>query len=42
LNDHHLFEEIDRLGYRGFIGCEYRPKTGTLEGLGWLSGWSTG
>lgn len=30
-----LFDFIDRLGYGGWIGCEYRPKAGTLEGLGW-------
>lgn len=32
-----LFAELDRLGYDGFVGCEYRPKGGTLEGLGWFS-----
>ena len=31
-----LFDFIDRLGYAGWIGCEYRPKTTTLEGLGWI------
>jgi hydroxypyruvate isomerase len=31
-----LFAELDRLGYAGYVGCEYRPKAGTLEGLGWL------
>ena len=31
----HLFEVCDRLGYAGWIGCEYRPKTTTCEGLGW-------
>jgi hydroxypyruvate isomerase len=36
LNYPFLFEEIDRLGYRGFVGCEYRPRGGTREGLGWL------
>ena len=30
------WEEIDRLGYDGFIGCEYKPRTTTLDGLGWL------
>jgi hydroxypyruvate isomerase len=37
LNYPFLFEEIDRLGYRGFVGCEYRPRGGTREGLGWLA-----
>lgn len=31
---------IDELGYDGWIGCEYRPKAGTSEGLGWLQKWS--
>ncbi|MCH4562071.1 MULTISPECIES: hydroxypyruvate isomerase [Halomonas] len=31
-----LFAHLDRLGYRGWIGCEYKPKTTTREGLGWL------
>ncbi|MEB2551393.1 2-oxo-tetronate isomerase [Burkholderia gladioli] len=36
LNYPYLFELIDTLGYDGWIGCEYRPKAGTSEGLGWL------
>jgi len=32
-----LFDHIDRLGYRGWIGCEYRPAGRTEEGLGWLT-----
>lgn len=35
LNYPYLFERIDALGYAGWIGCEYRPKAGTSEGLGW-------
>jgi hydroxypyruvate isomerase len=31
-----LFAELDRRGYEGWIGCEYRPRAGTLQGLGWL------
>lgn len=30
-----LFEQIDALGYGGWIGCEYRPRAGTSAGLGW-------
>jgi hydroxypyruvate isomerase len=30
-----LFDLIDELGFTGWIGCEYRPRRGTLEGLGW-------
>ena len=31
-----LFDAIDKMGYDGWIGCEYKPKAGTSEGLGWL------
>jgi len=31
-----LFEHLDRLGYGGWIGCEYKPLTTTEAGLGWL------
>ncbi|MBB3231485.1 hydroxypyruvate isomerase [Halomonas stenophila] len=31
-----LFAHLDRLGYQGWIGCEYKPRAGTREGLGWL------
>ncbi|MGC3874053.1 hydroxypyruvate isomerase [Halomonas sp. GXIMD04776] len=31
-----LFGHLDRLGYDGWIGCEYKPAAGTKEGLGWL------
>lgn len=31
-----LFREMDRLGYRGWVGCEYKPQADTLSGLGWL------
>lgn len=32
----YVLDLIDELGYRGWIGCEYQPKNGTSEGLGWL------
>ena len=31
-----LFDLLDRLGYNGWVGCEYRPLTTTETGLGWL------
>lgn len=39
LNVSYLFSVIDELGYDGWIGCEYRPRAGTSEGLGWLTAW---
>jgi hydroxypyruvate isomerase len=32
-----LFQHIDKSGYGGWVGCEYKPKTSTVEGLGWLA-----
>jgi hydroxypyruvate isomerase len=32
-----LFALLDRLGYAGHIGCEYKPATTTEAGLGWLA-----
>jgi hydroxypyruvate isomerase len=31
-----LFGHIDRLGYAGWIGCEYKPQAATDAGLGWI------
>jgi len=30
-----LFKHIDAAGYTGWIGCEYKPRGETVEGLGW-------
>ncbi|MGC1464736.1 MAG: TIM barrel protein [Pseudolabrys sp.] len=30
-----VFEAVDRLGYKGWIGAEYRPRGRTEDGLGW-------
>jgi hydroxypyruvate isomerase len=32
--------EIDRLGYDGWIGCEYKPRNGTTAGLGWMKSYA--
>lgn len=31
-----LFALLERLGYQGWIGCEYKPLAATEAGLGWL------
>jgi hydroxypyruvate isomerase len=31
-----LFAFLDRVGYSGWIGCEYRPAHATREGLDWI------
>ena len=32
-----LFTWLDRIGYTGWIGCEYKPATTTTAGLGWVA-----
>lgn len=36
INYGHIFELIDRLGYQGWIGAEYKPVRTTGAGLNWL------
>jgi hydroxypyruvate isomerase len=35
INYRFLLRQLDELGYDGWIGCEYKPKTTTAAGLGW-------
>jgi hydroxypyruvate isomerase len=30
-----IFDMLDRTGYGGFVGCEYKPRGRTEDGLGW-------
>ncbi|MFZ6751673.1 2-oxo-tetronate isomerase [Undibacterium sp. Ren11W] len=36
VNYPYLFNLLDELGYEGWIGCEYRPRGRTEDGLGWM------
>lgn len=36
INYPYLFNFLDQIGYQGWIGCEYKPASSTLAGLGWL------
>jgi hydroxypyruvate isomerase len=36
INYSFLLPHLDKIGYQGWIGCEYRPATTTEAGLGWL------
>ncbi|GHA13925.1 hydroxypyruvate isomerase [Oceanisphaera arctica] len=36
LNYHNIFAFLDKIGYQGWVGAEYKPATTTEEGLGWL------
>ncbi|WP_269631668.1 hydroxypyruvate isomerase family protein [Pelomonas sp. BJYL3] len=37
-----LLQALDDWGYTGHVGCEYRPASGTREGLGWARPWLRG
>ena len=42
INYEFLFGELDRLGYDGWTGCEYKPLTTTEAGLGWAEPYLSG
>jgi len=37
MNYRWLFQKIDASGFKGYIGCEYRPRGDTLAGLNWAA-----
>lgn len=37
LNYKYLFDLIDKSGFDGWVGCEYKPRKGTVEGLAWAN-----
>jgi len=37
-----IFTMLDRIGYHGWIGCEYRPRARTEEGLAWANAFGIG
>ena len=36
INYAYIFATLDRIGYTGWIGCEYKPAATTEAGLGWF------
>jgi len=42
INWHFIFDMLDSHGYDGWIGAEYNPRAGTLQGLGWAKDWGIG
>lgn len=40
INYVNVLAALDRLGYGGWVGCEYRPAAGTEAGLGWMESMS--
>jgi hydroxypyruvate isomerase len=42
INYPYLFDLMDELGYSGWVGCEYRPRAGTWQGLKWAARYGIG
>lgn len=42
VNYPYLYRVLEELGYDGWIGCEYRPRGRTEDGLGWFAAMSKG
>jgi hydroxypyruvate isomerase len=42
INYTHILAELDRLGYDGWVGCEYHPAGNTEAGLGWARPYGIG
>ncbi len=40
LNNAYLMRMLDEVGYAGWVGCEYRPRSRTEDGLSWLKAWA--
>jgi hydroxypyruvate isomerase len=41
INFANVFAAIDRIGYSGWVGAEYRPAARTIDGLAWFAAWRT-
>jgi hydroxypyruvate isomerase len=37
INYRYLLQRLDDIGYSGWVGCEYTPRTDTAAGLAWLA-----
>ena len=37
INYRFFFQQLEAIGYQGWVGCEYKPLAKTEDGLGWLA-----
>ena len=37
INYRAVLARLDAMGYTGWVGCEYKPRAGTVDGLGWIA-----
>ncbi|MDG6785680.1 2-oxo-tetronate isomerase [Glaesserella parasuis] len=36
INYAYIFNKLDEIGYEGYVGCEYKPRANTIDGLQWF------
>lgn len=36
INYAYIFNKLDEIGYEGYVGCEYKPRASTVDGLQWF------
>ena len=41
INYRYLLALLDTLGYQGWVGCEYKPRAATVDGLSWRAAHAT-
>ncbi|KAF7641238.1 hypothetical protein LDENG_00288050 [Lucifuga dentata] len=41
INYSYVFNTLEKLGYQGYVGCEYKPRGPTNDGFGWLKDYWT-
>jgi hydroxypyruvate isomerase len=39
INFPYLLNHLDRIGYAGWVGCEYKPSGATGDSFGWMAPW---
>ncbi len=37
INYDYIFSALDKMGYSGWVGCEYKPATTTAAGMSWIN-----
>ena len=36
INYSKIFQTLDEIGYKGWVGCEYKPSTNTFDSISWI------
>lgn len=39
VNFKYVLQVLEEVGYKGWVGCEYKPSGGSAENLNWIKDW---